>query len=239
MIWETKFSLSFADAPSDVKLLERVKTGEDAGTGDASQDVGASALHHRHEAFVLHDLNGAVDGALVFDGRSGRHHHTTTNGVDGVGHESRRDRDSVTQAERKEQPGVGSQQNGLQRIVETEIHSSVHENSDARDDESSVKTLDAVGLEGLGVDVDETLVLTFATFALGVVGQTRTGVVEGVDEHEREGTRATAGQDIRAELFDVAGVLLNVERRLHLVLEGEVESLRREITQAVGQVTAP
>jgi len=193
---KNSLSLSFADAPSDVKLLERVKTGEDAGTGDASQDVGASALHHRHEAFVLHDLNGAVDGSLVFDAGSGGHHHTTPDGVDGVGHEAGGDRHAVAQAEGEEQPGVGAEQNGLQGIVEAEVHSTVDENADARDDESSVEALDAVGLEGLGVYVDETLVLTLAAFALGVVSETGTGVVERVDEEEREGSRASAGEDV-------------------------------------------
>jgi len=234
-----KIFLRRSDAPRDVDLFEGVEARQDASAGYASKDIGASALHHRHEAFVLHNLNGAVDGALVFDGRSGRHHHTTTDGVDGVGHESRRDCDGVAQAERKKQPGVGSQQDRLQGIVEAEVHPAVYENTDARNDESSVQTLDSVGLEGLGVDVDETLVLTLAAFALGVVGQTRTGVVERVDERERERTRDTAGQNIGTEFFDVAGVLLNVEHRLHLILKGEVESLRWEVTQAVGQVTAP
>merc|ERR1719348_2840064 len=104
----------------------------------------------------------------------------------------------------------------------------VDENADARDDESSVEALDAVGLEGLGVYVDETLVLTLAAFALGVVSETGTGVVERVD-----------GEDVRRELLDVRSVLWNVEHRLHLILEGEVERLRREVTQAVGQVATP
>jgi len=228
-----------AQTPADVELLESVESGQDTGAGDASEDVGAGALHHGHEALVLHDLHGAVDGALVFDGRAGGHHHTPTNGVDGVGHQTGSDGDTVTQAEGQEQPGIGSQKDGLQGIVEAEIHATIDEDADARDDETSVETLNTVGLEGLGVDVDETLVLALSTLALGVVSQTRTGVIEGVDEEQREGTRATAGQDVGGELLGVGSVLLNVEHRLHLILEGEVERLRREVTQAVGQVTAP
>jgi len=231
--------LLLLETPSDVQLLEGVETSQDTSTGDTSEDVGAGALHHGHEALVLHDLNGAIDGALVLDGRSGGHHHTTTNGVNGIGHETGGHGDTVSQAEGKEQPGVGSQKDRLQRIVETEVHSTVDEDADARNDESSVETLDTVGLEGLGVDVDETLVLTLSSFALGVVGQTRTGVVERIDEEEREGTRATAGQDVGAELLHVGSVLGNVERGLHFILEGEVERLRGEVTQAIGQVTAP
>jgi len=104
-------------------------------------------------------MHGAVDGALVLDRGSRGHHHTTPNGVNGVGHETRSDGDTVSQAEGQQQTGVGSEKDGLQGVVETEVHTTVHENTDARDDESSVETLDTVGLEGLGVDVDETLVL--------------------------------------------------------------------------------
>jgi len=225
--------------PADVKLLEGVESGQDTGAGDASEDVGTGALHHGHEALVLHDLHGAVDGALVLDGRSGGHHHTTTDGVDGVRHQSGGDGDAVAQAEGEEETGVGAEQDGLERIVETEVHSAINEDADAGDDEASVETLDAVGFEGLGVDVDETLVLALAAFALGVVGQTRTGVVERVDEEKRERTGATAGQDVGRELLDVGSVLGNVEHGLHLILEGEVERLRWEVTQAIGQVTAP
>jgi len=228
-----------AQTPADVELLESVESGQDTGAGDASEDVGAGSLHHGHETLVLHDLHGAVDGALVFDGRAGGHHHTPTNGVDGVGHQTGSDGDTVTQAEGQEQPGIGSQKDGLQGIVEAEIHATINEDTNAGDNEASVETLDTVGLEGLGIDVDETLVLALTALALGVVGQTRTGVIEGVDEEQREGTRATAGQDVGGELLGVGSVLLNVERRLHLILEGEVERLRGEVTQAVGQVTAP
>jgi len=228
-----------SNTPGDVELLEGIEAGQDTSASDSSKDVGSGALHHGHKALVLHDLNGAVDGALVLDGGTRGHHHTTTNGINGVGHQTGGDGDTVTQAEGKQQSGVGSQKDGLEGIVETEVHTTIDENADARDDESTVETLDAVGLEGLGVDVDETLVLTLAAFALGVVGQTRTGVVERVDEEKRERTGATAGQDVGRELLDVGSVLLNVEHGLHLILEGEVERLRWEVTQAIGQITAP
>jgi len=228
-----------AQTPADVELLESVESGQDTGAGDASEDVGAGSLHHGHETLVLHDLHGAVDGALVFDGRAGGHHHTPTNGVDGVGHQTGSDGDTVTQAEGQEQPGIGSQKDGLQGIVEAEIHATIDEDADARDDETSVETLNTVGLEGLGVDVDETLVLALAALPLGVVGQTRTSVVERIDEHQREGTRAATRQDVGGEFFGIGGVLGDVKSRLHLILEGEVERLRGKVTQAVGQITAP
>jgi len=229
----------FAETPSDVDLLEGVESGEDAGAGDASEDIRAGALHHRHEAFVLEDLDGAVDGSLVLDGRAGGHHHATTNGVDGVGHQAGSDGHAVAQAEGEEQPGVGPEQDGLERIVETEVHAAIHENTHAGNHESSVQTLNTVGFERLLVDVDEAVVLAFAAFALGVVGQTGSGVVERVHEQEGQRTGATAGQNVGGELLAVGGVFRNVESRLDFILEGEVERLRREVTQAVGQISSP
>jgi len=236
--WITCFDLGF-ETPRDVELLEGVESGQDTGTGDTSEDIGTSALHHGHEALVLHDLHGAVDGALVLDGGSGGHHHTTTNGVNGVGHQTGSDGHTVAQAEGKEQPSIGTEEDGLQRVVETEVHSTVNENADARDDESTVQTLDTVGLDGLGVDIDETLVLALTALALGVVSETGTGVIEGVDEEQGQGSGASSGQNVGAELLGVSSVFGDVEGGLYFVLEGEVEGLRREITQAVGQVTSP
>merc|ERR1711862_791702 len=80
--------LRLTQSPLDVQLLELVESGEDTGAGDATEDVGAGSLHQGHEPFVLHDLDEAVHGSLVFDGLSGGHHHTPTDGVDGVGHEA-------------------------------------------------------------------------------------------------------------------------------------------------------
>ena len=81
-VWEylshKNISLHFlCETPREVELLECVEPGQDTGAGDTSEDVGAGALHHRHEALVLHNLHGAVDGALVLDSGSRGHHHTT------------------------------------------------------------------------------------------------------------------------------------------------------------------
>ena len=47
----------------------------------------------------------------------------------------------------------------------------VDKDTDGRDDETSVQTLDTVGLDGLDVDVDETIELSLTTLALHVVSQ--------------------------------------------------------------------
>jgi len=151
-----------AQSPLDVGALEGVETGEDTGTGDTTEDVSAGSLHEGHEAFVLQDLDAAVERVLVLDGLSGGHHHSPTDGVDGIGHETGGDGHTPTEDEGEEDVGVVTQQDGLEGVVQTEVHTTVDEDTDARDDESSVQALDTVGLEGLGVDVDETVELALA-----------------------------------------------------------------------------
>ena len=115
-------------------------------------------------------LEEAVDGSLVLDGLSWGHHHATTDGVDGVGHESGGDGHTPTQDETEDDGVVVSQQDGLERIVQTEVHASVDEDADARDDEAAVQTDEAVGLDGLDVDVDHAVELALLALGLGVVG---------------------------------------------------------------------
>ena len=71
---QTRIHLSHP--PCDVDALEGVEACEHTGTGDTSEDVGASSLHHRHESLVLEDLCTAVEGALVLHGRARGHHHS-------------------------------------------------------------------------------------------------------------------------------------------------------------------
>ena len=164
-------NLSIGQSPFDVNFLEFVESSQDTSTGNTSQDIGAGTLHHGHEALVLEDLHAAIDGAVVFDGGTGGHHHTSTNGVNGVGHKAGSNGDTPTQQEGKQDGSVFSQKDGLQGIVETEVHATVDEDTDARDDEATVQALDTVGLDGLGVDVDQAVELTLATLAFGIVSQ--------------------------------------------------------------------
>ena len=146
----------------DVDLLELVETSQDTSAGHTTEDVGSSTLHHGHEAFVLEDLDTAVDGALVLDGGTGGHHHTTSDGVDGVGHESGGDGDAPAEDEGEEHVGVLAEEDGLQGVVEAEVHPAVDEDADAGDDEAAVQALDAVRLERLPVHVDQAVELALA-----------------------------------------------------------------------------
>lgn len=155
----------------NVDRLEFVKASQDTSTCDTPEDVSASALHQGHEALALDDLNGAVNGSVVLNGRTGSHHHTPPDGVNGVGHQPGGDGHAPAQQEGQEERSVLAQEDGFERVIEAEVHASVDEDTDAGDGESSVQALDTVGLHGLGVDVDEAVELAFATLAFSVISQ--------------------------------------------------------------------
>ena len=148
---------------------------------------------------------------------------------------------TITKSERENQAGTVSQHNWLQGVVESKVATSVDNDANAGDDESSVETLYSISLQGLLVDVDETVELSLAALlsALGIVGKPGSGVIERIDEEEGHGTSSTSGGDVLGELDAIAVGLAHLEHGLDLVLESKVEGLGWEVPDAVGHVTAP
>lgn len=145
-----------------------------------------------------------------------------------------------------------------ERIVDTEVETTVDDDTNDGGDEATVETRKTVRRKGLLVDVNETVELTLSSTLgrLGVVGETSTGVVKGVDEEKGRGTSSTTGSDVASKPLPVALALLEAEQRLEVVLcnmtsedgqkrypqrltEGEVQGLRREVPDDVGGVTTP
>ena len=98
--------------------------------------------------------------------------------TNGVGHKSSSDGNSPSKKEGKSDIRGVSKKNWLQGVEETEVHATVDEDTDSRDGESSVQSLDTVRLQGLGVNVNETVELTLSSLALGVIGQPVTREVD-------------------------------------------------------------
>ncbi len=221
----------------DVVLLDLTETGEHKSASDTTEDVGTRALEEGRNTLRLEDLPGAVKRAVVLDGGTRRHHHTATNRVNRVREDARDNRDSVTDGKVDEEAGVAK--HGHNGVVETEVETTVDNNTDAGNRKATVESRNAVSRESLLVHVDEAVELALATLALGVVGQARTRVVKRVDEAERQGTGGTASPDVGPETLDEWRALGDLERRLDLALEGKVERLRREVPDDVGGVATP
>jgi hypothetical protein len=228
-----------ASSELDVSGRDDVEAGEHTSASNTTKDVRAGTLHEGHKALVLDDLLRAVDGTVVLDGAAGRHHHASSDGVDWVGHEAGHDGDAPAEEEGEKSRAVLADEDWLERVVETKVHTSVDEDTDARDHEATVETANTVRGEGLSVDVDETVVLSLATLGLVVVSQSSTGVVERVDDGEGHGTGKTTGRDVDGELLPLWGILRAGKHGLDGVLEGKVKSLGWEVSEDVGQVTSP
>merc|ERR1719318_1703080 len=89
---------------------------------------------------------------------------------------------------------ISSQEERLESVVQTEVHATVDEDTDSGDGEASVESLDAIRLECLDVDINQTIELALTTLTLGIVGQPGSCIVKRVHEEEGHGTGcSTAG----------------------------------------------
>lgn len=106
------------------------------------------------------------------------------------------------------------------RIVDTEVQTTVDDDTDNRGDEPSVETGNTIRLEGLTVDIHETVELAVPSTlgGLGVVRKTSTSKVERVDEEQRGSTSGTTRGDIAGEPGPVAVRLFETKQRLEIVL---------------------
>ena len=218
------------EPPAHIDLLEVVEAAEHPGTSHPADDVDSGASVQGPGALLPHDLLEAVHAVPVLDFLPGGHHHPPLDGVDGVGGQAGRDGHSPAQEEGGQPLGLLAQQDGLQGVVQAEVEASVDEDAGAADHEAPVQTPDPVGLDRLDVDVDDAPELPGSAAVLGVHGQTRAGVVNGLHKHEGERAGASAAEDVLGELLSVAGRLGDLEGPLDLIFEGEVERLLWEVS---------
>ena len=132
-------------------------------------------------------------------------------------------------------------QHSLGSIEATEVGRTIDDDTLNGHVESTVQTDDTVRLDRLLQTVEQTVELTLAGTATNVRTETGTGEVERVHEAERRGTGGTAGSEVTQEVAPELGVLVDAaEEHLFVhILEREVQGLGREVTDHVGQVTAP
>lgn len=171
--------------------LELIVDGQHTSTGDTTQDVGTGTLEEGLDTLLGNDLLEGIGGGLVLDGLTRGHHHTPTDSVKRVRGDTGTGGDAPTEEERSEEVASErtDQDDGLDGVVHAEVQTTVDDDTSDGGTEATVQTSDTIGGEGLAVDVHESveLTLTVALGRLGVVGQTGTGVVEGVDEKQGSG----------------------------------------------------
>jgi hypothetical protein len=193
------------------------------------------------------------------------HHHATTDGVERIRGNTSTGGDSPAESERSKEVTLKrtDEDDRLDGIVHAEVQTTVDDDASDGWEETAVQTGNTVRGKGLLVDVDETVELALTTLlgGLGVVGETGTGVVEGVDEEEGGSTGSldfndqsscsrwmidesaktytTRSQVTGHPLPVTITLLLEGEHGLVGVAESEVQGLGWEVTDDVGSVTSP
>ena len=116
-----------------------------------------------------------------------------------------------------------------ERVVDTEVETTVDDDTNNGRYKASVETGNTVGLEGLAIDIDETVELAISSTlsGLGIVRETSTSVVQRVDEEQRGSTSSTTGGDVATEPLPVAIGLLETEQRLEVILCWEGQHVRK------------
>lgn len=220
------------------QLLDLVVADKNHGTTSTAEDVGTSTLEECTHTLLSSDLGEAVNGAVVkLLLGTGLHHKATTHCVEGVGCDTRGGNDGLGNDELEDK--VGGLEDADGRVVETEISTTVNDDTSDRDTETLVEGEEATLLHGLRDAVNETIELTVSTLA-NVSTKAGTGEVEGINDKEGGGAGKTAGSHVATEPGPELGLHVVLrEDRLEEILEGEVEGLGREITYDVGQVATP
>lgn len=233
--------------------LKHIITSEGSSSGDGTEDVGTGTLEEGLDTLLLGNLDEGLNGRVVLISLTGSHHHSTTDGIDGVGGETSSGGDDPGESEGGEtldrvrdlSVGVSGEHvvdDGLNGIVETEVQTTVDDDTNARDDESTIETSNTISSHGLLVDVDQTSVLTRSSLLgrLVVVSQTSTSIIERVDDSQGSSSGETTRHDVTSEGLGISILILGpAEKALEVILEGEVQGLGGEVTDDVSQVSTP
>jgi hypothetical protein len=173
---------------SEHQDLHLIVDGQDTGTGDTTENVGSSTLEEGLGTLLGNDLTESIEGRLVLDSLTRSHHHTTTDSIQWVRSNTSTSGNTPSKKEGGKEVALKrtDKDDRLDRVVHTEVQTTVNNDTSDGRTETTVQTSDTISGEGLLVHIDQTVELT-STTGLGVlvvVGETSTGVIEGVDEEE-------------------------------------------------------
>ncbi|KAH3663715.1 hypothetical protein OGAPHI_005116 [Ogataea philodendri] len=222
--------------------LQLVVHGDNTSRSNTSQNVSTGTLEQGLNTTSSNDLGESIETVLVLDGLTRGHHHSSSDSVQWVSSSRSTSGNSPTKQEGSNEAALKrtNQNDRLKGVVETEVKTSVDNDTDDRWQETSVKTGDTVSSKSLSVNVNKTIELSLTTLrGLSVVCQSGSGVIQRVNEEQRSGTSKTTGSQVTSEPWPVTLLLLETKHLLELVLESKVQSLGWEVSDNVGGVTFP
>mmetsp|Transcript_6447 Transcript_6447/g.13711 ORF Transcript_6447/g.13711 Transcript_6447/m.13711 type:complete len:316 (+) Transcript_6447:58-1005(+) len=229
----------FADSVDNFVIHDQYKCGT-----SSTKDVGKSSLEESTGSFGLEDLGEAVGHTavnLLILRLGGFDLKTTLHGIEWVGDNSGNRDGNLGDNEFGEKADGGEillvRVEGLEGILETELRTTVDNNSDSRRSNSVIKRSSTVVLDGLLQAIPHTVVLLFLS---KISSENSTDVDKRVDNGvggtSSSGTGCNLGSGELAE-FGVLVVLR--EHSLDSILECQVKGGGRNVSDAIGEVSTP
>jgi hypothetical protein len=181
--------------------LELIVHDKDQRSSHTSKNVGSSSLEESLSSFLFSDFLETVKGSVVKDfllsvgSLSARlHHESSSDGVKRVGHKSSHGGDIHGVNELNNNTGVllVLEKDGFSRVITSEVHSSVSNDTHHGNSESLVKTEKSVGFIDLGETVNESVELSLSVTLTDIGGKSGSGEIEGVHETEGSGTSSSS-----------------------------------------------
>jgi len=84
-------------------LLKLVVEGQHTSTSNTTENVGSSTLEEGLGTLLGNDLRAGIEHGLVVNGSTRSHHHTTTDGIQGVRGQTSTDGNTPSETERGEE----------------------------------------------------------------------------------------------------------------------------------------
>jgi hypothetical protein len=224
--------------------LDLVVEDEHESSSGSSEDVGERSLEESGGTLVGDDPFEAIYSSLVLlllDWSSRLHHESSSDGVEWVGDNTGGGGHSLSEHPHGKDVGLLDvfEEESFSSIEETEVGSSVEEDTNDGDLETLVESTSTVLGGDLPEAIDEPVELSVSSTS-DVSSQSGSGEVEWVHNAKRSRTSSTSRQAVSDEEFAWLRLwVVWAEDLLVGVLEGEVEGLSWEVSDDVGQVSSP
>ena len=123
------------------------------------------------------------------------------------------------------------QNHRFQRIVHSKVKPTVNYNSHTRDVESAIKPSNAIRFESFLVNIDQTVKLPFTALvcSLGVISQTCSSIIKGINKKERWSASSTTRRQVPGKPLPVTIlVFLEIELPFKVIFESKVKGLKKQ-----------
>jgi len=222
--------------------LHFVVHNQHKGSTHTSEDVGESTLEESLTTFVLDDLSDTIHSTSVHDILSTRlHHESSSDGIKRVRDQTRDTSDKLGNEELVENAALAIvEENSLKSIVTTEVAGSVDDDTEDRDTETLIESLDTISSSDLVDAVNETVELSVRSTLTDIGSKSGSGEIQRINDHQRGSTSSTTRCQVTEEEFpEISSGVVGAEDLLVCVLESEVKGLSGEISDDVSEISSP